>query len=539
MQLRLAAPVAVLALAGATLPAVATTSRSTTRVEFASSHVVRGDLGPATGAPIAWAARALRAQAKRLGIDASTYRLESVRTSLIGTHVRGRQYRGGVPIVGTDVLVSAVNGRIAQVDAFGSTLPGAPVAHPVGELVAKAAALGHLHIEALYVPVAVERVLVPGPDGLVDTYRVSLVASKPARVARLDVDAATGRVLGATNDEKYVDGKAKVFDPNPIQWTGNTKLRQPAETHLPADADADSPELTAARTFIPVKGLDSQALTETRLTGPWVNVLGIAGYVNSGTGETPTFDVTRGDPRFEGLMAYAHLDRYQRYLQSLGFKGSKAVNAESQDVVAAPIQGYDNSFYQPGNDVMVLGAGGVDDGEDAEVIVHEYGHAMQDAQVPGWGNTAEGGAMGEGFGDFNAANFYARTNTHGEGFNLCLMEWDSTTYATPNSSANPTCIRRMDSTKTYPKSMVKEVHDDGEMWETFLWRVRSHLKGSKVQKSDAAIRLVLTSHELLTPNANFDDAVAALRTAARALKHPEYQSFINAEAKRIGFPLNP
>ena len=534
MQLRLAAPVAVLALAGASLPAVATTTRTGSSLEFTSSHQVRGDLGPATGAPTTWAARALRSQAGRLGVDAGAYRLESVRSSLIGSHVRGRQYRGDVPVAGTDVLVSAVNGRVVQVDVFGSRLPGSAVARPVGELVAKAAALGHLRVQAVYAPVTVERLLVPTGPALVDTYRVSVVASRPARVARVDVDAATGRVLAVSQDERHVDGRGKVFDPNPIQSTGNTKLRQPAETGLPADVDADSAELTAARRYVPMKGLDPQALSETRLSGPWVNILGIAGYADLQGGESPTFDLTRGDPRFEGLMAYAHLDRYQRYLQSLGFRGAKGVNNEQQDIVAAPVQGYDNSFYQPGNDVMVLGAGGVDDGEDAEVILHEYGHAMQDAQVRGWGSTDEGGAMGEGFGDFNAGNFFARTNRFPR-LDVCLMEWDSTTYA----SGDPTCIRRMDSTKSYPKSVDHEVHDDGEMWSTFLWRVRSHLKGTAVQKSDAAIRLVLTSHELLTPNANFDDAVAALRTAARGLRHPEYQAFINAEAKRIGFPLNP
>ncbi len=536
MHFRLAAPVAVLALAGATLPAVATPStRSTSRIEFASAHQVRGDLGAATGAPTSWAAKALRAHAGRLGIDASDYRLETVRTSLIGTHVRGREFRDGVAVHGTDALVSAINGRVVQVDALSSALPGTATKAPVGELVAKAAALGHLKIETLYVPAAVERVLLPTAGLLVDTYRVSLVASKPQRAARVDVDAATGRVLSVGNDERNIDGKARVFDPNPIQTTGNRALRQPAETGLPADVDADSAELTAARRFVPLKGLDGAALQQTRLAGPWVNVLGIAGYVSTVPGEGPTFDLTRGDPRFEGAMAYGHLDRFQRYLQSLGFKGAAGVNAEQQEIVAAPVQGFDNSFYQPGNDLMLLGAGGVDDGEDAEVILHEYGHAMHDAQVKGWGNTHEGGAMGEGFGDFIAGAYYARTNTKGESFNVCLMEWDSTTY----SSENPTCIRRMDRTKTYPKNSSTSIHADGEMWSTFLWRVRSQLKGNAVQKSDAIIKLVVSSHELLTPNANFDDAVAALRTAARALKHPEYQAIINAQAKRTGFPLNP
>jgi hypothetical protein len=529
--------VAVLALAGATVPALASPDRQVqVRIDGAAPHQLRGDLGPATGSPTGWAARALRSHAARLGIDASAVRLESVRASLIGTHVRGRMFRDGLPVEGTSVLVSAINGRIVQVDAFGTDLPGNAVAAPVGELVAKAAALGHLEITRLLVPAAVERVLVPSGGRLVDTYRISVVAAEPARAAQIDVDAASGRVLRTGSDARNVDGKAKVFDPNPIQATGKRALRQPGELGLPLDADIDSAELTTARRFIPLKGLDAGALQQTRLAGPWVNVLGMAGYASVGP---PVFDITRGDPRFEGLMAYAHLDRFQRYLQGLGFRGSKGVNAEQQEVVAAPIQGFDNSFYQPANDLMLLGAGGVDDGEDAEVILHEYGHAMHDAQVPGWGDVHEGGAMGEGFGDFVAGAYFARTNNRGESFNVCLMEWDSTSY----SSSNPTCIRRMDVTKRYPEDMssanARSVHDDGELWSTFLWRVRSQLKGNAVQKSDAAIRLVVASHELLTPRARFADAVEALRTAARALRHPEYQRIINAEARRIGFPLEP
>jgi len=37
------------------------------------------------------------------------------------------------------------------------------------------------------------------------------------------------------------------------------------------------------------------------------------------------------------------------------------------------------------------------------VIVHEYGHAIQDDQVPNFGLSSEGGAMGEGFSDYLAA----------------------------------------------------------------------------------------------------------------------------------------
>jgi hypothetical protein len=520
MRLRLAVPAVVLGLAAAGLPAVA---GSGTSVEFRSASVVRGDLGSATGT--GWALKALTAR-----FDVSGARVEHVRESVVGTHVRGREFRGGVAVQASDWLVSAVGGRVVQVEAHHVAAPGMPAANPVGEAAAKAAALSRLQVASLLAPAAVTRVLAPRAGRLVDTYRVSVVALKPATAALVSVDAATGRVVDVRDDARHEDGSALVFDPNPIVTKRDINLRQPLEMQAPADADLDSAELTAQRKRLPLKDLDPTALLQGRLSGPWVNVL--AGGYNV-TVNAPIFDVTRSDPRFEGLMTYAHLDRYQRYLQGLGFKGKAAVNAEPQDVVALPVQGYDNSFYQPDNDLMLLGAGGVDDGEDAQVTLHEYGHAMQDAQVPGYGATAEGGAMGEGFGDFQAGAYYARTSG---GFqDVCLMAWDSTSYA----EGPQTCIRRMDVKKQYPDDIEDEVHADGEIWSTFLWQVRAALPGNAVQKSDQALKLVITMHEFLTPQAKFGDAVASLRTAARALKHPEWTKVINRAAASRGLPLEP
>jgi hypothetical protein len=437
-------------------------------------------------------------------------------------------------VQGSDWLVSAVGGRVVQVEAHHVRLPGGPAAEPVGEHVARAAALGSLHVTALLAPAAIQRVLTPRAGHLVDVYRVSLVAARPARAAVVDIDASTGRALATHDDARYADGSALVFDPNPIVTKRDISLREPLDPGTVApvtpDPDLDSAELTAQRRKLPLRQLDDAALAQGRLSGPWVNVIA-PGYNLNLTGAN--FDLTRGDPRFEGLMAYAHLDRYQRYLQSLGFKGKAAVNAEPQDIIATRVEGYDNSFYQPGNDVMLLGAGGVDDGEDAEVILHEYGHAVQDAQVPGYGKSEEGGAMGEGFGDFQSGAYYARAS---KGFNdVCLMEWDSTSYA----KGPQTCIRRMDSPKQYPKDVKHEVHADGEMWSTFLWQVRAGLPGDAVQKSDNALRLVITMHEFLTPSAKFGDAVASLRTAAKALKHPEWTKVIDRAATARGLPLEP
>lgn len=540
MRPRVLAAALAATAAFAAVPALAAPT-SPVRIDVAADGLLLGDLGSAAGDPRSVATGALSRHADQLGVNADAFRWETVRTSRIGVHVRGREFRGGVAVDGTAALVSLLSGRVAQVEAYATELAGTPVAAPIGAVVARRAAHARLGVTSTLVPSAVERLLVRHDGRLVDAYRVGVVGA--GRAGTVDVAAADGRVLAVRDDRRFAPATATatVFDPNPMVRARNLALRQPGEMQLPADADLDSAELTAALSPIPVRDYDDQLAATGRLRGPWVEVFGPAPIVVSPL--SGKIDVTRGDPRFEAVMAYAHIDRLQRYFQDvLGFKGAAAINAEEpQKVIAVPVLGYDQSFYQPANDLMLLGAGGVDDGEDAEIILHEYGHAVQDAQVRGWGAGSEGGAMGEGFGDFLAAAYYAREISGG--FNdLCVGEWDATSY----SSSNPPCLRRVDSKKTYPKDIVPQVHADGEMWSAFMWRLRGRLideedpRPDSLEASDNALLLLLSSQELLTPQANFARAVTALRTAAIALGHEEdWVPLIEAEARITGFPVQP
>src|SRR5262249_29845093 len=158
----------------------------------------------------------------------------------------------------------------------------------------------------------------------------------------------------------------------------------------------------------------------------------------------------RSNDHFEEVMAYYHLDRAQNRIQTvLGFND---VNNRVQVAVADAINA-DNSFYSPNTLEINYGKGGVDDAEDADVILHEYGHSIQDNQVPGFGGGDEG-AMGEGFGDYLAASFNS-VLSHKITDAFCLADWDSTAY----SSDTPKCLRRLDGTKHYPEFLRGEVHD--------------------------------------------------------------------------------
>lgn len=470
----------------------------------------------AVAAPAAASAATPQQRLERAG-----FRFDTVRHTPIGTIVRGARYVDGVKVDGSGAVIARRNGRVFWVRADRGTAKGGASAQTVGSRAASAAALGALGV-ATPARVHSERLLTARGD----VYRVAVLSLHPAVARTVDVSATTGEVVSIRDDNRYDDAVGTVFDPNPIVTARDNTLREPGVDTGLVDTDLDSDELTAQLRDLPIRDYDAAQAPAGRLVGPWVQVQGSEPYVAL----DGRIELTRGRPGFEGLMAYAHIDRYQRYLQdTLGFKGDAGINAEPQDLYALRVEGFDNSFYQPGNDLMLLGAGGVDDGEDAEVVLHEYGHAMQDAQVPGWGANNEGGAMGEGFGDFQSGAYYARTSG---GFqDVCLMDWDSTTYSTDD----PPCIRRMDSTKVWPKDKQDEVHADGELWETYLWRVRSHMEGDAVAMSDQALKLVLSSHELLTPDATFAKAVVALEQAATALGHPEWVTFIHAEAKTSGF----
>ena len=466
-------------------------------------------------------------------MDAADFAFSDVRRSAVGLHVRGAEVRDGVRVAGSSVAVHAVHGRVVQVEARGVHVPGRPAARPVSQAVAVAGALGHLSVaETLREPVA-QRLLVQRGNRLVDVWRVSVLGRAPAVAAEVDVAAATGTVLAVHDARVLADGTATVFDPNPIVSKQDATLRQPLADESAGEADLDSAELTAELKLLPILEYDAAQTAAGRLVGPWASVQGPGPLVS--VPGAATFSFTRGDPRFETAMAYAHIDRAQRYFQGLGFTGDAGVNAEPQDAYTLPVMGFDNSFYMPAHDLLLFGAGGVDDGEDAEVILHEYGHAVHDAQVDGWGSRHEGGAMGEGFGDFLAAAYYGREISGGFG-DVCIMDWDATSY----SSDDPPCLRRTDSTKQYPTDMTRSsVHADGELWSSFLWRLRATLGETSVEQSDNVITLVLTSHEFLTPTAEFGDAIAALRQAAIALGHPEWSELIDATANETGMPLNP
>jgi len=134
------------------------------------------------------------------------------------------------------------------------------------------------------------------------------------------------------------------------------------------------------------------------------------------------------------------------------------------------------SYSWDKHDVLRFGKGGVDDAEDAEVILHEYGHAIQDSQMTPFGNfglSEETGAIGEGFGDYWAvtvSDVIASTPDP-----ACVADWDSVSY----TRDAPHCLRRVDLNLHYPEDLNGRVHHDGQIWSRALWDIRNALGHTK------------------------------------------------------------
>jgi hypothetical protein len=282
---------------------------------------------------------------------------------------------------------------------------------------------------------------------------------------------------------------AQVFAPNPVADLGLQTLTDQKD----ADYFSADPALARAYHRVTLTDLDGSGT----LTGSYAKVISETGNAAADGGSG--FVYTRDEDQFEQTMAYYWVTQAQRYIQSLGFGSTLPAVNQRQQLLRINQFGGDNSFYRDGTGKLTItfGKGGVDDAEDAEVIVHEYGHSVQDNQVPGFGSTPDAGAIGEAFGDYLAvtvSEHFAPTPDE-----PCVADWDSTSY----TSTVPHCLRRVDTNKHYPEDLAGEVHADGEIWSRALWDIHRSL-GARL-----ADTIIIRAQFRFTPDISMPDAARA------------------------------
>ncbi|MDP9361414.1 MAG: proprotein convertase P-domain-containing protein [Acidobacteriota bacterium] len=396
-------------------------------------------------------------------VNAQDLRLDYERESLIGTYRHYTQYVDGLAVLGGEI--------IERVDHDGSVRElhrAIATAAPKRALIAKRSALwtvpaGTVRDEQL-VAVSISGEARPA-------WRV-VVEENPHEPTAHYIDAATGALLLSKPLFARITGKGRVFDPNPV-----TKLNDPSLRDQ-NDSPAAVPE--TAYSLVNLLELNPTGM----LAGPNVQI------VDTDAPATPHADASqpllfdRGQPQFEEVNVYFHVDRSQRYLQSLGYTGARRIAGYAIPIDPHSLSGSDNSLYvgsvTPGQGKVYFGDGGVDDAEDSDIVLHEFCHAIQDWIAPSvfFGtSSSQSRAMGEGYSDYWAysSNYEPGLGTGRDPY--CLAEWDARCGGDDPSQNcgypdNADCLRRVDSAKTMNDYINGETsgteHKNGEIWSSAL-----------------------------------------------------------------------
>ncbi len=332
----------------------------------------------------------------------------------------------------------------------------------------------------------------------------SMASTKTAPPASTAGTSLTRQSKIQNPKSKIVDGTGLVFDPDPLTTAG-------VEYGVPyIDAnDTDVQELNDERIEVTLFDITLGTDGLYRLEGPFVTIDGAAQL--GGTGWDPpaeadpnAFQYGRANDFFEAVMAYYHVDKSQRYVQSLDV--GRAIQETPVRVNPHGLGTADDSRYYPVFNGMGFGDGGIDDAEDADVIWHEYGHALLQSSAPGLLNNDEGRALHEGWSDYWAASYSRGLIDAGKVPDhdwRKVFTWDGNEFWSG---------RRLDRAGRYPEDTrcddgscrTVDWYTDGLLWATTLMELYDELGREVID------RLCLASHGYLSPPGSFADAAEAI-----------------------------
>ncbi len=317
----------------------------------------------------------------------------------------------------------------------------------------------------------------PHPGQYFLAWDIRLQTANPRGAWRVLIDAASRHVLNVIDLAQYDAGTAQVFDPNPIVTGGDITLRHssPAAT------------INAQRANVSVDNLNPPAGGNYDLHGSYIHMQEEeAPTVAEPANTTATFDYSWDDNKFLDAMAYFHLNRFQEYVQTtLG-----VTNAANYSIPVDPqgLSGVDNSHYVPGGSGTgyiafggglqpIPGSNPIPDAADAMVVLHEYGHAIQDNSNPNFDNPPSG--VGEGWGDTLAAVYYDDKHANPAATRGFMMSWDSE-MGTGSWPGRRYDVSWLFDGPEYANAIATDNHIAGQLWCATTFELYRKLGGNSV-----------------------------------------------------------
>lgn len=251
-----------------------------------------------------------------------------------------------------------------------------------------------------------------------------------------------------------------VFHPNPIV------SKQAAYGDMYSDmGDADNDSLTASRELKMTRGsfLNGQFL----LRNGYLRLGQVSDPVRAETtSATDTFDFTRSQDAFEQVNAFYHLNEYSDYIRNLGFSSLlDSIIIDAHAFNGGDLSAFDPSVYPY---TLEFGEGGVDDAEDAQVVIHEFGHSLSTIAAPGTVNGSQRRAMEEGNADYFCMSHSRSISEYAWEE---VFSWDG-----HNEFWNGFSVK---SEKKYPADLRGNSDNDREIWSTALMCIWEQLGRSR------------------------------------------------------------
>jgi subtilisin-like proprotein convertase family protein len=445
------------------------------------------------------------------GHEFEQLRLYKVKESLIAKHYYYQQYVQDIAIENATIVlsVSSKDGSFLKSNSHvvkKGQLQGNKPVYKVDKKEALTIAWNNLRASAkLRSKPTVQKVWLPSKHGLIATYRVAISISKPLGDWVQYIDSQSGEVLkleqkiifeNKVNHQNHynpnhfthlditqtrsldaalfeyreqervqanrkriaVGGTGTVFDPDPKTTLNNDDLEDgsPASQFNGSYFTYTFPDVTLENGVY-------------HLRSPWVEINDFDSP--SGAPATSTdgnWLFTRGQNGFDDANVFYHIDHNQRYMQSLGFIGETGIQYGMIRADANGASGADNSYYSSGSNWVSFGHGGVNDSEDVDVILHEYGHAINYDINNNWSGPDAGG-MGEGFGDYWAGSYSISTLNGDSFFPNRVFTWDGHNEFWPGRILNDLSAR-YNPNRSYPAHATVDGVLSDQLWSTPLFQ---------------------------------------------------------------------
>jgi hypothetical protein len=452
----------------------------------------------------------------RFGIENfnTDVRMERISKSPAGSHLIYQEIVEGIPVYDARIVVSVnQNGEVSFVSGnFRSGLTLRDKQAQIQSLEAIELARAYLNVSGeLRGDQKTELMVFDSKDkGPLLTYRVEIPCSSPFGDWEVFVDVVNGDIVHVKNLIVYksgTDGTGMIWAPDPLTMAGVYYGREEEDDEYVDNNDDDHPSLNDQRISVTLKDLYTDDDGDYVLEGPYVKLTNRESPLDTlpHLRDPYSFIYTRQEQEFEAVMVYYHIDASYRRLLELGFFENDMVEEGLLEFEADPhgLNGLDNSYYSPMGNYCAFGEGGVDDAEDAAVILHEYAHALQyNISVVSYDPEGETFSLLEGCSDYWAASYKRRVNSFG--WNHVFL-WD----AGIKSAEGDTTFwkgRRCDLDWRYSKedsAQYAGTHAWGQIWSSALMRIWADLG------PDITDQLFIASHYYWGMHPDFEMAARA------------------------------